>query len=285
MQFAYIKDCQPFFGFGSRGSRMGGEIISLLIALPIAAALLLLVPRRAARAWAIWLLVCLMAGSLQWIGQAVYGSYHPEKFSLFTWDNQLEFQKNQAGEVTSVVVNNPPEQRRSSGSHQQAVTVAGSSLLFAFAILTLLLRAEPPAASPETAARSSNLGAGISIQLFGLAVLVVLMAQAIAERSGTVNVFGVVVIASGFYVSRESRLAAKWALLLMALLSMACISFVFFMAVGENVIGIGPSEAPWAIAIGLTATAWAVVNLLLTFRFLRQTTDSADQTNGTNDTY
>jgi hypothetical protein len=105
--------------FGNRGGRMWSEVIQVLIALPIAAALLLLVPRRVSRAWAIWLLIGLMAGSLQWIGQGIYTYYNPDWLYLFTKENQLEFQKDQAGEVARVVVHNPPERWRASRGQQQ----------------------------------------------------------------------------------------------------------------------------------------------------------------------
>jgi hypothetical protein len=250
---------------------MGGEIIQLLIGLAFAAWLLLLVPRRVSRAWAIWLLICLIAGSLQWVGLAVYTYDNQDRLYLSTKGNQLEFQKDQAGEVASVVVNRPPEHCRASRNYQQSMAIAGSSLALAFAVLLLLLRAEPAAALPETAATSAGRGIGISSQVFGLAILVASMAAAIAYRRSEVNVLGVAVIASGYYVSRGSRLAGKWVVAFMALHAVFYLFFVFLVGLAENVEGIGPSEVPWAIALLLAATAWAVVNLVLTVRFLRQT--------------
>jgi hypothetical protein len=165
---------------------MWDEVIELLIALPIAAALLLLVPRRVSRAWAIWLLICLVAVSLQWIGQGVYAYYNPDRLSLSIKENQVEIQKDQAGEVASVVVNHPPAYSRLSRS-PQPVRIAGSSLLLACAALLLLLRAEPGAASPKTAVTSAGRRIGISLQFFGLAVLVATMAIAVVHRSSEVN--------------------------------------------------------------------------------------------------
>src|SRR5262249_40888300 len=92
---------------GGRDRRMWEEIIQLLIALPVAAALLLLVPRHAARAWAVWLLICLIAVSLQGIAQGVFNYYNPDRLYLLTKENDLEFQRDKAGEVAVVVVNNP----------------------------------------------------------------------------------------------------------------------------------------------------------------------------------
>jgi hypothetical protein len=204
---------------------MWGGIAHLLIALPVAAALQLLIPRRFARAWAVWLLVCLIAGSLQWIGQGVYSHYHPDRLFLSTKGNQLEFQKDQAGEVTGVVVDNPPENFRASGSPQRSVSIAVGTLGLAFVILLLLLRAEPVTAFPAPTISGSGRGVGLSLQLLGLATLVVSLATAIASRSGDVNVLGVVVMASGYYVSRGSRLAGKWALVFMALLAGICLLF------------------------------------------------------------
>jgi hypothetical protein len=204
------------------------------------------------------------------MGQAALSYYHPDRPHFFTKVNQLEFQKDAVGEVASVMVNNPTP----NCPPQQLGRVAGSSLLFAFAVLVLLLRAEP-AASPETAAKGSGRGAGLSIQAFGLAVLVASLAAGVAGRSTDVNVLGVAVIASGYYLSRGSRLAAKWALAFMALLGATCLFFAAMVAIGADVEGIGPGEAPWAITVGLAGAAWAVVNLFLVDRFLRRTTGSA----------
>jgi hypothetical protein len=254
---------------------MWGEIIQLLISLPVAAALFFLVPRRATRAWAIWLVVCLMAVSLQGIAQEVYTYYHQDRLYLLTKDNQLEFQKDEAGEVASVMVNNPPEGVRTSRPRQQPVLVTGSSLLLAVVILVLLLRGEPAAGAPKPSAPRSVQGIGISILAFGLVVLIGAMVEAITSRSGTGNLLGVVVMASGYYVSRGSRLAAKWALALTALLGALVLLFVVLIAFGGNadIMGrqIQPGETPWAITIGLAVTAWAAINLFLTVRFLSQT--------------
>ncbi|MDY0165881.1 MAG: hypothetical protein RBS80_05010 [Thermoguttaceae bacterium] len=257
---------------------MLSEIIQIVIALPVVAALLLLVPRRAARAWAVWLLICLIAVSLHGIGQGVLNHYNPHKLYLFTSHDELDFLRDQSGELAGVVINDPPEGFPASRIREQPVIVAGRSLLLACAILLLLLRAEPGAPSTAKAAQSSARGTGISLQAFGLVVLVASIAEAIISRSGAPNLAGVAVIASGFYVSRGSRVAAQWALILMVLIGFGMFLLVTLVASGENVNVMGgtlqPGQAPWAITIGLAVTAWAAVNLFLTIRFLSRPDDA-----------
>jgi hypothetical protein len=253
---------------------MWSEIAEFLLALPVAALLLYLVPRRAARAWAGWLLVCLMAVSLQGIAQGVYRHYVPDRLRLFTGENELEFQKDRDGEITSILVKNPPEGCRGSRAPFQHLTISGGSLLLAFAALLLLLRAEPKGPAPATAAiiPSSWRRTGFSIQGFGVCVLLASMAEVIAGGSKTVNMLGVVVIASGFYVARGSRLAGKWAAGLSAMMGLLCLVLVGVIATGSNVNVFGKEiqreEAHWAMAIGLVAAAWAAANLYLVGRIL-----------------
>lgn len=259
---------------------MVSEIIQLLIALPVVAALLMLVPRHASRAWAIWLLICLIAVSLQGIGQGVFNHYNPDKVSLFTSDTELDFLKDQAGELAGVIINYPPEGVASSRVREQSLIVAGNSLLFACAILLLLLRAEPGAPSPATAAPRSGRGTGISVQAFGLVILLASSAEAVINRSATLNLVGVAVIASGFYVSYGSQLAAKWAFALTALIGFLSFLIVATVASKENVSPLQPGQAFWAVTIGLAVTAWAAINLFLTVRFLRRFNNSTEPVAG-----
>lgn len=250
---------------------MWSEMIHLVVALPLAAALHLLVPRRASRTWAIWLLVCLLAVGIQGIGQEVYNHYYPNRLILRTRENQLEFGLDGNGKVAFVIVNNPPGDCRDDHFSRQSLTVAKSSLLLAFAVLLLLLRAEP-AALPPPRDSSPGRAVGVSIQAFGLVVLLGSMAEAITSRGGTLNLIGVLVIASGFYLGRGSLSAAKWAAFLLALTGVLVSLFVVLIALGEKVNLFGrdvkDGESPWTLAIGLVIIAWNAVNLLLIARFL-----------------
>ena len=263
---------------------MWDQIIQVLIALPVTAVLLfLLVPRHAAHTWAIWLVICQIAVSVQGIGQGVFNYYNPQKLYLFTKDNELRFLKDQANELVGVVINYPPEGFAASRIPEQPVPLATSSLLLACAILLLLLRAEPAGLSSAGAAQSAGRKTGISLQAFGLVVLLVSMVEAITSRSGTLNLVGMVVIASGFYVSRGSQLAAKWALALTALISGLLLLVVAVVASGDKPMSfmgrtLQPGEAPWAITIGLAITAWAAINMFLTARLLMQSDNAVEPT-------
>jgi hypothetical protein len=116
--------------------------------------------------------------------------------------------------------------------------------------------------------------AGISVQAFGLVVLLASMAQAIASRNGNFNLIGVAVIACGYYVWRGSRLAAGWAVILMPLFALVMLAATASLGTGQDGsfsgFTIRPSDRPWAVAIGVTAIAWAVVNLILAAVFLNR---------------
>jgi hypothetical protein len=242
--------------------------IEFLLSLGVAAALQLLVPRRYCQAWAIWLLICLAAVNLGWIGQDLHNYYYPEKVLLFPDRNELEIQKNNAGEVVAVVVNQPTDKfsaSRSRFNFEQRLRSYSGSIGIACVVILLLVRAELPVPSSATFPTSSGRIAGLSIQAFGLAVLAATMAQGIRSDNPPGNVVGVVVLASGYNLSRGSKLAAKWALGFMVILA---VLFPLLISDAEAMLGVEP---PWAIAIGVGAGTWAVVNLLLTIRFLRQT--------------
>ena len=121
---------------------MWGEIAQLLIALPIAVGLVFAVPRQSARAWAMWLLVCIMYAAVQGIGQGIVSYYVPEQVVLWTKEHQLELAKDETGNVAAVVVNKPPRQGWTTRRREQRGGVAGAILILAVAVLVLLWRAE-----------------------------------------------------------------------------------------------------------------------------------------------
>ncbi len=251
---------------------MWGEIIQLLVGLPVAAGLLSLIPRPVARAWAVWLLVCLIVVGIQAVGQEVFSRCNPEPLRLATKENDLDFIKNEAGDVAEVVVHNPWEGYQASRMREQSLAVASSSVLLAFAVLFLVLRAGPVESPPPTLATGLGRGAGISVLAFGLLVLLVSLAEAIVSRHGTVNMLGVVVIASGYYLGRGSLRAAKWALALTGMIGVLLLVFATIVAGGGNLDIMGreiqPGEGPWAVGGFLLVAAWAAVNVFLTARFL-----------------
>jgi hypothetical protein len=255
---------------------MISEIIEILIGVPVVAGLVLLVPRRAARAWAVWLLICLIVLSIQGMGLGVFSHYDADEMVLFTNDNELEFLKNQAGELVGVAISDPPKGFTASHLGELPVILAGNSLLFACAILLLLLRAESAEPSAPTAGRGSGRGTGISLLAFGLVLLLASTVEAIVGHRDEGNLIGVAVIASGFYVARGSMLAAKWAFALMALIGFFSVLLVALMASGKHVLALQPGQAPWAITIGLAVTAWAATNLFLICRLITRSDNSAE---------
>src|SRR5262249_42766327 len=124
---------------------MWGEVAVLLATLAVAVGLSFLVTRRAARAWAVWLLVCLMAASLAGLGGAPVGRPGPE---------------------------GPPDARASRGD-------AAAAFVFGCVVLLLVLRADAGEPSPAPSGGRPARAAGLSVLLFGLAVLVATLTEAI----------------------------------------------------------------------------------------------------------
>ncbi len=97
----------------------------------------------------------------------------------------------------------------------------------------------------------------------GRAFRIATTAATITNHSPSGNMTGMAVIATGFYLGRESRLAGKWAIAFMILLVIASLS-VITVELRES------SQSPWIVAIGLVIFVWSVTNLCFTLRFLRQ---------------
>src|SRR5260370_13090895 len=91
---------------------MAGDLVGLAVQLAICiargVALLRFVPRNASRAWATGLLAFVVLCNLESVIGVVDASFSPPRFYLDPEKNQLEFNRDQAGEVVGVHVNNPP---------------------------------------------------------------------------------------------------------------------------------------------------------------------------------
>jgi hypothetical protein len=219
---------------------MWSEFGQLLLALLIWMCLGFLVPRRAARTWALWLLTCLALVCLEAAGEVLVGLFFPD------WQADTNSSKPPGGFV-------------------------GAALLLGSTILLLLLRAEPTMPTPEVSLLRFDEVVGFSVLLFGLTFLVVTLVEATHSRSVGFNLVGVVVIAAGYYLRRGSRRAAGWAAALMALFALFSLLFAIAVLKGENVSFVDtriPPKAPWAFALGLALAGWAAVNVLLTLRIL-----------------
>jgi hypothetical protein len=232
---------------------MWSDLGQLLLALVIGLGLVLLIPRHVARAWAVWLLLCLVAISIQGIGQEMLNRYFPEE---------------------------PPGPFRARTLLQQPGGFAGGVLLSALAILILVLRAGPTAATSAPAPARTAPGTGFSVLLFGLLILIGSLVEAISNRRQSINLLGVAVIASGWYLGRGSRLGAKWALLWMALIGVLDFLVLLLISFGENVNVMGkdiqPEDRTWALALGLALLVWAAVNVVLIIHFLMRSNPLAD---------
>jgi hypothetical protein len=133
--------------------------IGVVFWLGLAAVLLALVPRRAARAWAIGLLVFLAVMHLSAVGMGLERYFSRDARYLDARTYRLELNRDSAGEVQGVWVKNPPVE----WSHSPDFPIwyyAEASLVLTFVALVFARRAmsgnpahEPPATSASGTGR------------------------------------------------------------------------------------------------------------------------------------
>ena len=126
---------------------MIGEVLGVVASVVVAAAILLLVPRRNSYAWAIGLLIFAILGNLSSAIEGVVSYYNPATLYLDTKENQLEFNQGQAGEVFGVRVKNPPPSYRTSRNNLPW-TLPLSNLLLVTMILVFVRRAASESSKP-----------------------------------------------------------------------------------------------------------------------------------------
>jgi hypothetical protein len=121
-----------------------GELIGLgagLVFLALAAVVLLrFVPRPASRAWAVGLLLFMVAGNVGIVIEGIVVLISPRSLYLDTQQNELEFNRGPTGEIFGVRVNNPPAECR--GVRNRIWDLAAGNLILASVALLFLRRAE-----------------------------------------------------------------------------------------------------------------------------------------------
>jgi hypothetical protein len=130
---------------------LGGGLLLLTL---VAVVLLRFVPRSASNAWAVGLLVFLLAANVGVVIEGVVALISPPTLYLDTQQNQLQFNRTPTGEVFGVRVNNPPADCR--GVRSRVWDLAAGNLVVASVALLFLRRALQASAARVAEDQNTN---------------------------------------------------------------------------------------------------------------------------------